>query len=445
MSTPVDLASFKRIRVLWPDHLGIARGKYLPSHLAAKGTGHAAAVYSLQYDRSFAPAPGSYILDGFPDLHATMDPDSLRAGWDDDRTGVAVADLTMHHEPFPFSARHALRSAIADWEALGYTPQVGLELEAYVCQPDGEGGWMPWDTPGSYVYGTGPLVDPVGLMDDIMDAAEGSGIPIESINAEFDNAQFELTLEYTDALRAADDAFLFRQLARERALAHGLRLTFMGQPFDELSGSGLHVNVSFLDAEGNNALADDGADDGLSELAGRCLAGLCQHHRALTALVCPTVNAYRRLNIGGFAGVRASWGFDHRAVGNRVPPARGAATRIENRTGDGAANIHTAIATVLQAARLGVEQGLDRPPPETGDGFDEVVTDVVSAANLRDALADLEADEALAKAVGADLVANFLFVKGMEWERFTEANPGWEAAEPVAVTDWEFNEYSNYH
>ncbi len=439
------MTEFDRIRVLWPDHLGLARGKYLPTHLAPNGTGHAAAVFSLQYDRSFAPAPGSFIDAGFPDVHATMDPESLRPGWDDDRTGVAVADLSMHHEPYTFSSRHALRKAIADWHELGYTPKIGIELEGYVLEPDGDGGWKPWDTPGSYVYGTGPLVDPSGLLDDIMRTAGRSGISVESINAEFDNAQFEMTLEYTDALKAADDAFLFRMLARERAMAHGLRMTFMGQPLNNLSGSGVHVNFSFVDADGNNPLADAAAADGLSSLAHSCLAGLCQHHQAMTALLCPTVNAYRRVQMGGFAGVRASWGYDHRAVGNRVPPPRGVGTRIENRTADGAVSTHTAVAAVLQAARLGLVNNIECPSPEQGDGFENPVTDVLSANTLPEALRHLEADATFVNAVGPDLVANFVFIKDIEWASFTEANPTWANDDGTVTTAWELDTYQHYH
>ncbi len=439
------MTDFDRIRVLWPDHLGIARGKYLPARLAEKGTGHAVAVFSLGYDRSFGPGPGSFVDAGIPDLHATMDPDTLRQGWDDDRTGLAVADLSMRGEPYTFAPRFALKKAIAEWEGLGYRPKVGIELEGYVLEPDGDGGWKPWDTPGSYVYGTGPLVDPVGLLDDITRTAEASGLPVESINAEFDNAQFEMTLEYDDALKAADDAFLFRLMARERAMAHGLRMTFLGQPIDELSGTGVHVNFSFLDSDGVNPLSDETADDGLSQLAGQCLAGLCEHHQGMTALLAPTVNAYRRLNLGGFAGVRANWGYDHRVVGNRVPPPRGQGTRLENRTADGSANIHTAVAAVLQAARLGVIDGLDRPAPETGDGFENPSTDVVSADSLLGALSDLEADAAFCTALGQDLVDNFVFVKNMEWERFVEATPDWADRDPTMITPWELSEYLPYH
>lgn len=434
---------FGRIRMLWPDHLGIARGKYMPADLAAEGTGHAAAVYSLGYDRSFEPTPGSFILDGFPDMHATFEPEHVRQGWDDHLTGVAVCDLHMNGEPFRYSARYALRKAIADWEALGYSPKVGIELEAYVLEPDGQGGWRTWDTPESYVYGTGRFVDPIGLMDEIVRRAAGSGITLESVNAEFDQGQFELTLRYDDALKAADDAFLFRVLAREAAIEQGLRLTFLGKPFVDFEGSGVHVNFSLLDHSGDNALSDPGADDGLSALARSCLAGLCAHHQAMTPLCAPTVNAYRRLQPMTFSGRRANWGYDHRMTGNRVPPARGAATRLESRLPDGSCNVHTAVAAVLQAARLGVINELPCPDAETGDGIETWNTEVTSALNLSEALGHLAVDELLAEAVSRELVDNFLAIKEQEWGRFVDATPGWETAEDI--TEWERTQYLPYH
>jgi glutamine synthetase len=437
------MSEFSRVRMLWPDHLGLARGKYVPTEYAHEGTGHAAAVFSLGYDRSFEPTPGSFVLEGFPDMHATFDEADLRQGWDDATTAVAVCDLHMRGEPFRYSARYALRKAVADWVAAGYHPKVGIELEAHVLQPDGNGGWRPWDTPESYVYGTGRFVDPVGLMDDIARRARSCDIILESVNAEFDQGQFELTLRYTDALKAADDAFLFRVLAREAAMDHGLRLTFLGKPFLDVEGNGVHVNFSLLDGQGDNALADPAADDGLSALARGCLAGLCHHHRAMTALCAPTVNAYRRLQPMTFSGRRANWGYDHRMTGNRVPPPRGQGTRLESRLPDGSCNIHTAVATVLQAARLGVVNGLPCPDAESGDGIETWNTEITSALNLRDALGDLVDDQALVDAVSPELVANFTAIKEHEWRRFTDATPDWETLEGISA--WELSQYLPYH
>ncbi|MCE2512889.1 MAG: hypothetical protein J4F50_10135, partial [Acidimicrobiia bacterium] len=68
------------------------------------------------------------------------------------------------------------------------------------------------------VYGTGPGSDPAGVITSLVRRAEAVGMAVESVNAEYDEGQFELTLEYGDALPAVDDAFLFRLLARETVL-----------------------------------------------------------------------------------------------------------------------------------------------------------------------------------------------------------------------------------
>ncbi len=437
------MTNYDRIRVLWPDHLGLARGKYLPARLAPKGTGHAAAVFSLGYDRSMNDAPGAFLMGGFPDLHATLVAETLRQGWDDEFTGVAIADLTMGGEPYRWSARYALQRAIADLEELGYRAKVGLELEAYVLEPNAQGGWQRYQTPSSMVYGTGPGADPRGVITAVTREAEASGFLIESINAEYDEGQFELTLEYDDALRAVDDAFLFRVLAREVAMAMGLDMTFLGKPFSEISGSGVHVNFSLIDADERNVFNDDEAEDGLSTVARSALGGLVRHHQALAALCAPTVNAYRRLQPASINGYWANWGLDHRCAANRIPPSRGQGTRIENRVGDGAMNLHLGVAAVLQAARLGIVGEVDPGEPLITDGLEDINTDVHVGTNLAAALDHLAADTVLTEAVGSDLVANFMVNKRAEWDRYLGA-VGTNVDGPE-VTDWELTEYLPYH
>ena len=84
--TPVS--SYRRVRMLWPDHLGLARGKYLPTRRAEAGSGFCVTTFGLTYDRDIIPAPGAHMLDGLRDVHGTVDPDSLHPSWDDDRTAV---------------------------------------------------------------------------------------------------------------------------------------------------------------------------------------------------------------------------------------------------------------------------------------------------------------------------------------------------------------------
>ena len=404
---------------------------------------HCVATFALGYDRSMIPAPGSFLLEGLRDAHSGFDPADVRPSWEDDRTGIVVGHLTMDGEPYPYAARHALQKAVADWAAFGLHSKVGIELEAYVMEPDGAGGWQRWDTPRAVVYGTGRTADPDGLIDEIMRRAEACGFPIESINGEFDPGQFEMTLEYDDALKAADDIFLFRLLAREVALERGYDLTFLGRPFPDVAGNGVHVNFSLVDDDGRNVLIDEGSSDGLSPLAHQCLAGLVEHHQALVALCAPTVNAYRRLQPGELCGYWANWGHEHRMAGNRVPESRGPGTRIENRVADGSANIYTAVAAVLQAARLGVADNLDCPDPLVTDGMDDVNTEVGAAPSLAVALDHLAADAAFLDAVGSDLCANFIANKQAEWDRYIEAVG--EDKGGMEITEWEINEYLMFH
>lgn len=419
-----------RVRVLWPDHLGLPRGKYVPAHLAERGVRHCTGTWALGYDREMTPyTTGSGWERGLPDMEATFSAEDLRPGWEDG-TKVVVADLSVDGEPVAVSPRGALRRAVADWKDLGLTANGGIELEAYLLEPDGEGGFKPIDTPGAFVYGTGPAVDPHGVIDDIWAAAERSGLELESVNSEYDNGQFELTLRYSDALRAADDAFLLKLLAREVAARRGYLLTFLGRPFADRGGSGLHLNLSWCDDKGTNAINDPEAADGLSDFAKHCIGGLMEHHRALAGLCAPTVNAYKRLKPGQLSGYWRNWGYDHRGATVRVSPERGAGARLEHRLSDGAAPVHVALAAVLQACRLGVEHKADPGPCEGGNGLDVTEATVGTPATLAEALDELEADTELVRALGADLVAQHVAVKRTEWQQFCEA-----------VTDWELRAY----
>ena len=140
--------------------------------------------------------------------------------------------------------------------------------------------------------------------------AELAGIPIEGANAEFDASQVEVPTRYREALAAADDVFLLRELCRELAEHRGMGVTFMARPFADRVGSGLHANVSLVNASGANAFAAPDAEYGLSRIALNCVAGLVEHHEALAAIGAPTVNSYRRLRPGMLSGYWANWGIE---------------------------------------------------------------------------------------------------------------------------------------
>ncbi len=81
---------------------------------------------------------------------------------------------------------------------------------------------------------------------------------------------------------------------------------------------------------------------------------------------------------------------------------------------DASSNPYTTVAAVLQASRLGVQNGYALPPMETGDGFDRTDAREGTAIDLKGAVVDLEADSVLAEAIGAKLVANHVYMKRKE-------------------------------
>ena len=407
-----------RLRVLFCDHLSLARGKYLSGGKRAGGESRLCqGTYAVTYCKDLIPTPGGSLLDGLNDLVLRFDDAEARASWQAD-TDVVIADQFFDHgAPLDMCGRGLLKRTVSAWQQKGLTPKVGIELEAFAFELDEDGKLQPYDTPGAYVYGTGSMIDPLGFTDDIWARAVELGFPLESLTSEFDSPQFEFTLTFDDAVKAVDDMFLFRLLAREVALEHGILLTFMPKPIAELGGSGLHVNFSFVDENGENVILDAAAEYGLSDVARGAVAGLMHHHRGMAGLIAPTVNSYQRLQPASLSGFWRNWGFDHRGVTVRIANESKASARIEHRMGDAASNPYTLVSTVLQCALLGVENDYELAAPESQDCLEGQDTDISVPPNLSEALDALEADSVLVDAVGELLVANHIGIKRAEVEK----------------------------
>ncbi len=408
----------ERLRVLFCDHLNLARGKYLPgTHDDGGESRFCQGIYALGYDKDLIPAPCSTLLEGLPDMVARFNGGEIRNGWHGSDRVVVADQFDKDDNPLPVDGRGLLKRTIAQWQELGYSPKVGLELEAYAFVMDASGAWQPSHTPGAFVYGTGPFTDPNGVIDAVWERAENCGFDVEMITSEFDAPQFEFTLRFDDALQAVDDVFLFRLMARETALEHGVLLTFMPKPIADLSGSGVHVNFSLWDEQGNNAIGDARAEDKLSDLGRACVAGLMHHHRGLAGLLAPTVNSYARLEPASLSGYWRNWGEDHRGVTTRITSETGTHARIEHRMADGAANPYTTVASVLQAARLGLVNKYPLPAAETADCLENHDAEDGVPDDLGAALEELVADTDLVAAVGEDLVGNLVMIKQDEIEK----------------------------
>lgn len=423
----------ERLRAMFCDHLSIMRGKYLPaSKMRDDESRFAQPNFSVHYDKDLLlEAPGTKCLEGLPDMALRWKAEEIRPGWEP-ATKVVLGDLYQGDgAPLPLCPRGALKRAVAAWARHGLTPMVGIELEAYAFTRNEDGKIVPYDNPGGVVYGTGNFTDPRRFCDAIWNKAHEIGLPLDLITAEYDTPQFEFTLTFGTAVEHVDTVVLFRQMAREIALDHGVILSFLPKPIPGKGGSGLHVNLSFTDRNGQNALAkgDWGNPDDLSDLARGCIAGWMRHHRALAGLTAPNALSYARLQPASLSGYWCNWGGDNRNVTARVSAEGGKKARLEHRMPDAAANPYTTVAAILQAALLGYEGRYDLQPKETGDGFTGNDAGHGVAASLAEAIDDLAADTALSAAVGQGLVDNHIFMKRAEVEKTA-------ALEGDALRDW---------
>jgi glutamine synthetase len=156
-----------------------------------------------------------------------------------------------------------------------------------------------------------------------------------------------------------------------------------------------------------------------------------EHAPALMAFLNPTVNSYRRIDPHELVPTRACWGYDNRFGLVRVPPERGAATRVEMRLADGAANPYLATAALLFAGLDGVRRELAPPAPVAGLVYElpeEEQGDPIPLT-LDAALEALDADATLRDAMGAQLVDTFGTIKRAELERYHRHVSEWDLAE----------------
>ena len=202
-------------------------------------------------------------------------------------------------------------------------------------------------------YSLQRLDDLAPLFDDVYRAAAAQGLPAETLMSEYSPGQFEITLHHRDdALRAVDEAVMFKRVLRGVAQKHGLIACFMAKPFTARAGSGLHVHVSLNDAQGKNIFASDDPG-GNAESLRHAIGGMKDSMAESMAVFAPNANSYRRFVSESYAPVAPIWGINNRSVSLRVPAGPPASRHVEHRICGADANLYLAVATVLGGAAHG--------------------------------------------------------------------------------------------
>ena len=248
----------RAVRLLYTDLHGVARGKDIPlghfAELVEEGVAFCAAVMGT--DLNHTPLVGGE--EGYVDFSIHPDLDTIRVvPWQPEIAWcLGEAWLLDGSDHYPVCPRALLKRVVERYAERGLVPVVGPELEHFICvrDPEAPGGLRRYVDELSRVYTVGAISDPRQITLRMLLAADEIGLQAFAANHEFMNSQYEINLKHSEAVDAADRAFMLRTLVKEIAALEGLVATFMGRPFADQGGSGFHLHLSLAAAAGTTSL-----------------------------------------------------------------------------------------------------------------------------------------------------------------------------------------------
>ena len=392
------------VRFSFPDLHGILRGKALltaalPGAFADGCAITSSLLFKDSSHRTVVPvfAAGAGIgatrLQGARDVIMVPDPTTFRVLPWLSSTGWVLCDLYYPDgSPVEFAPRHLLRRALAALDTAGREFVTGLEVEFHILRlvdarlglEDGGQPGTPPDvelTHQGYNHLTEIRLDRIEPITEILrQHLLALGMDLHSIEIEFGPSQVEFVFRPARGMKSADDMVLFRSAVKQICRRHGFHATFM------------------------------------------CAA-------EAVAFTTPTVNGYKRFRAHSLAPDRIAWGSDNRGAMLRVigAGANPAATRIENRIGEPAANPYLYLASQLATGLQGIDRAVD-PPLPVDEPYEAAAT--LLPGSLGAALQTLDGGSLLREAFGDDFIDYYLRVKRAEVRRYE-----------TCVTDWETREY----
>ena len=380
------------------------------------------------------------------DMMARVDLDTYNAvPW---REGVASfsSDLFVDDEPHPYCSRQNLKRVLGEAREAGYTFHVGIEPEHFLVTRNDDGSIEAWD-PNKVddldkpCYDFKGISNVMGYLQDLMDGMASVGWDVYQSDHEDANGQYEVNFAFSDALTTADRYTFFKMMTSQYAQKHGAIATHMAKPFADKTGSGGHLHFHVENGEtGDNLFLDN--DDpqglGLSEFAYHFIGGIFDHARALSAVTSPTVNCYKRLQLGrGLTGTSSgfTWtpAFISYGDNNRTQMIRTAGPgHLEDRTVSAACNPYLAMAGYVAAGLDGVKRKLDPGKANMGNnmyvlGLEEIARRGVRTLpqSLAEATSELRKDAVVQAALGP-IYDEFVTLKEAEWNEYHKQVSAWE-------------------
>lgn len=378
------------------------------------------------------------------DMHLIIDPDTYALlPWTplEMRRARVFCDIYMPDDtPFKGDPRGTLKRLLKKIDEKGWVYNVGAEPEFFLFTRNGPETIhpVPHDVGGYFDFSAND--EAVRVRTELMDALSIMNLEVEMGHHEVALGQHEIDFRFSDALRAADNVLTMKYTVKAIAAQHGLVASFMPKPIHNINGSGMHVHQSLFDEAGENLFYDASAEYNLSAIGRGFISGQLAHARAMSAVIAPTVNSYKRLVPGYEAPVYVGWAQVNRSALIRMPsapPGKEKVVRAELRCPDPSANPYLAFTVMLAAALDGITNDLELPKPLNDINVYELTLEERKSKNiaelpgsLAEALGELKNDLVLQEALGSKVYEVFDRAKQAEWQEYS-----------MKVTDWEVERY----
>ncbi|MEM8596167.1 MAG: glutamine synthetase family protein, partial [Pseudomonadota bacterium] len=291
----------------------------------------------------------------------------VRAAFEAQTEHFMLGDIvSLEGEPWALCTRAMLKKALARLEATAGVQLLAAFEHEFQLKAEtplvGEG------------YGRAGFEAQRILCETLMHQLAAASLSPDSIMKEYGRNQFEVVIGPELGVRAADAAVILRELTRATARHLGEAATFTPIRDPASVGNGVHIHMSFLDAEGEPVTYDADRPHGMAALTGSFAAGVLKYLDAILALTAPSVISYLRLTPHRWSAAYNNLGFRDREASLRVCPvtAKDPASiarqfNLEYRAADAAACPHLALAAIVHAGCQGIEEGLAAPVPTEED------------------------------------------------------------------------------
>ncbi|EGO21025.1 hypothetical protein SERLADRAFT_475647 [Serpula lacrymans var. lacrymans S7.9] len=448
---------------------GVLRGKFMSkekflSAVSSDGFGFCSVIFGWDihdtvYSRELLI---SNRTNGYRDIIATIDLSTFRRiPWENDVPFFLIYFLDPEtKQPLCVDPRSVLRRATEKAKAVGLKCIAGAEYEYFnFKETPGSAAEKKFTdlqplTPGMHGYSLLRTQLNNEYFHELFDEGAKFGVDIEGHHTETGPGVYETALAYTSALRMADNAILFKFLAKSIGMRRGVIPSFMAKPWGNLPGCSGHVHVSLRDASGRNAFAVSGAElktgrsgaaykdtEFISQEAEWFLAGILDGIADVMPMLVPTINGYKRL-VGGeayWAPNAITYGYDSRAASVRIispPSVPPTATRFEVRVPGADMNPYFALSAIFLLGLRGIEKKMKLPGPPLSHFTPE------DKKKGKIAMLPTSLEEATRRMMRADSIARDEQVFGDDFvEHFGGTREHEVKTWNEAVTNWEVERY----